>query len=483
MVPSASPVPLSQPLAAAALDELRERLGEDGLRTDEAARQRYGHDETEDWSFPPQAVALPATPEQVCAVMAWATRHRVPVTPRGAGTGLSGGALAVHGGLCLSVERLNRIRWIDRRDLSCEAESGVITGELQRQVEELGLYYPPDPASRASCMLAGNLAEDSAGPHSCKYGTTRRFVLSLEAVLPSGELIRTGARTRKDATGYNLTQLLVGSEGTLAVITAATLRLIAKPAARLVLVIPFGELEAAAAAVEQIFLAGLDPAACELMEEGAIAAVGEVMELPRGLSGQQAMLLVELDGDDPEALLERAAALDELTASLGGGEPLVAQDAAEQRRLWAVREKIGEAVKQRSMYKESDTVVPRKALAEVVRAARQAASDHGLVAVCYGHAGDGNLHVNLLRGDLPAERWEVQRDAAERQLFAAVIELGGTLSGEHGIGWSQRHLLPMAIDPPTLAVMRQVKRSFDPLGILNPGKIFPDLDGASGVSG
>ena len=459
---------------APVLERLRAILGEEGLRSDELARQRYGRDETEDLYFPPQAIALPATPEQVAAVMRLASELRFAVTPRGAGTGLSGGALPVTGGLCLSIERLNKIRWIDRRDLSCEVETGVITGDLQRQVEELGLFYPPDPASRETCLLAGNLAEDSAGPHSCKYGTTRRYVLSLEAVLPSGELIRTGARTRKDATGYNLAQLLVGSEGTLAILTAATLRLLPKPAAALVLVIPFPALDAAAAAVEEIFLAGFDPATCELMEAEALRAVGEVMALPPGLVDQEAMLLVELDGEDSDALLDRAAAIAELVESLGAGEPLVAIDAAEQRRLWAVRSKIGEAVKQRSVYKEADTVVPRKALAELVRAARQAAADHGLTAICYGHAGDGNLHINLLRGDLSPQEWESRRDDAEEQLFRAVLDLGGTLSGEHGIGWSQRHLLPLAIDPPTLALMRRVKKAFDPLGILNPGKIFPE---------
>ncbi len=458
----------------AALDRLATILGSEGLRTDDLARQRYGRDETEDLYFPPQAVALPSTPEQVAAVMRLASELRLPVTPRGAGTGLSGGALPIFGGICLSVERLNKVRWIDRRDLSCEVEAGVVTGELQRQVEELGLFYPPDPASSESCLLGGNLAEDSAGPHSCKYGTTRRYVLALEAVLPSGELIHTGARTRKDATGYNLTQLLVGSEGTLAVITAATLRLLAKPKATLVLVLPFPALDSAAAAVEEIFLAGFDPATCELMEAEALRAVGAVMPLPPGLIDQEAMLLVELDGEEADALLERAAALAELTAQLGAGEPLVAIDAAEQRRLWAVRTQIGEAVKHRSVYKEADTVVPRKALADLVRAARKAAADHGLTAICFGHAGDGNLHVNLLRDDLPLAQWEARRDAAEEQLFRAVVDLGGTLSGEHGIGWSQKRFLPLAIDPPTLALMRQVKKAFDPLGILNPGKIFPE---------
>jgi len=449
-------------------------LGADAVLTAPDRLAAYARDETEALEFTPDVVALPADVESVAAVLRVAHGARVPVVPRAAGTGLSGGALAVCGGICLSVERLDRIRSIDRRDLIAEAEAGVVLGELQRRVEEVGLFYPPDPASRDSCRLGGNLAEDSAGPRSAKYGPTRRWVLGVEAVLADGSVIRAGSRTRKDATGYALTQLLVGSEGTLAVITAAMLRLIPKPGATLTAVLPFATLEDAAAVVEELFAGGVDPAACEIAERAALDAVARLEPLPAALAGSEAMLLVELDGDDPEELLARAERLDGIARRHGGEETLIADDPAGQRRLWAVRRRIGEAVKALSTYKEADTVVPRSKLVELIRAARAAAAAHGLGAVLYGHAGDGNLHVNLLRGDLAADEWQRRRDAAETELFGAVAALGGRLTGEHGVGWTQRNLLPLVLSEAEIALQRRLKAAFDPLGILNPGKIFPD---------
>ena len=456
------------------LAALAAELGPGVLTTAAEARERCARDETEDLRFLPEAVALPASTAVVQRILRFAHEHRIPLTPRGAGTGLSGGALPVQGGIVLSLERMNRIREIDRRNLVAVAEAGVVTAELQRAVEAVGLFYPPDPSSRESCQLGGNIAEDAAGPRSAKYGTTRRYVLGLEAVLADGSLLTTGGKNRKDATGYNLTQLLVGSEGTLAVVTAATLRLLARPAATLTMILPFAALEAAAAAVERIFSDGFDPAACEIAERAALAAVALVEPLPRELAGSEAMLLLELDGADPETLLAAAAGIDSLAQELGASPALVADDAAGQRRLWQIRRRIGEAVKHLSVYKEADTVVPRAALAELVTAARAAAQRQGLTAICYGHAGDGNLHVNLLRGGLSPELWVERRDRAEEELFRAVVALGGKISGEHGIGFVQRALLPLALPAVEIAAMRALKTALDPRGILNPGKIFPD---------
>jgi glycolate oxidase len=457
---------------------LRALVGDAAVLDDADSRERYGRDETERGGgpdapfFPPQVVVLPERVDQVAAVLRFASAQRIPVTPRGAGTGLSGGALPVYGGIALGLERLGRIRSIDARNLVVEAEAGVITADLQRAVEAQGLFYPPDPASRDSCQLGGNLAEDSAGPRSCKYGTTRAWVLGLEAVLASGEVIHTGGKNRKDVAGYNLTQLLVGSEGTLAVITAATLRLTSLPAATLTMILPFPALAAAARAVETI-CAEHDPAACEILEAAAIDAVGRLMPLPPMLRASAALLLIELHGEHRDRLLERAELLAAAAAAAGAGEAMVAYDAAEERRLWAIRRRVGEAVKYLSTYKEADAVVPRAALADLVLAARAAADRHGLQAICYGHAGDGNLHINLLRGDLDAAAWHARRDAAEGELFEAVAALAGKITGEHGVGWTQRRYLPLSVDPPTLALMKSVKAAFDPMGILNPGKIFP----------
>jgi len=454
------------------LRRLREQLGE-AVVEDAEKLELYGRDETERLHFQPAVAVLPTDVEQVQAVLRIASAARLPVVPRGAGTGLSGGALPVYGGIVLSIERLDRIRSIDERDLVAEAETGVTTATLQEAVAARGLFYPPDPASRETCRLGGNLAEDSAGPRSCRYGTTRRWVLGLEAVLADGTLIRTGSRSRKDATGYSLTQLLVGSEGTLAVLTAATLRLTALPKATLTAILPFPTLEGAARAVERLFVEGIDPAACELVEQAALEAVARVAPLPDALVGHAAMILVELDGDEPEELLARAARLEELARALGSGEVLAADDAAGQERLWKVRRLVGEAVKHLSTYKEADTVVPRSRLVELVEQARAIAARHGLKAVMYGHAGDGNLHVNLLRGALDAAEWERRRDDAELELFQAVVALGGRITGEHGVGWTQRRFLSLALSPAEITLHREIKRAFDPLGILNPGKILP----------
>lgn len=452
---------------------LVEALGEGAVVADPDRLATYARDETEALVFPPDLAVLPATVDQVEAVLRIAHEARLPVVPRAAGTGLSGGALPVCGGVVLSVERLDRLREIDERNLVAVAEAGVVTGDLQRAVEARGLFYPPDPSSRDTCRLGGNLAEDAAGPRSLKYGTTRRWVLGVEAVLADGRRLETGGKSRKDATGYALAQLLVGSEGTLAVVTAATLRLIARPAATLTLILPFERLEDAAAAVERVLAAGFDVAACELLEEAALAAVARVEPLPAALVGRAAMLLLELDGDDRERLIGAAAGIESLARSLGSGEALVADDPAGERRLWQVRRRVGEAVKSMSAYKEADTVVPRAALAELVHAARRAAARQGITAICYGHAGDGNLHVNLLRGELDAAEWERRRDAAEEELFRAVLALGGRITAEHGVGWVQRRYLPLALSEPALELTAAIKRAFDPRGILNPGKVLP----------
>jgi len=462
------------PLSSETLTQLRQLLGDTGVLTDTVALSAYGIDETEELDFRPEAVALPETTEQVAAVVQLAAQSRIPVTPRGGGTGLSGGALPVFGGLSLSLERMDRIRCLDQTNLMIEVQAGLITGNLQRAVEEKGLFYPPDPASHDSCQIGGNIAEDAAGPRSCKYGTTRNWVLGLEAVLPNGTVIRTGGATRKNAAGYNLTQLLVGSEGTLAVVTAALLKLMNLPRFRLTIAAPFSTLRGAARAVSQLFVAGVDPASCELMEARALELVSSLAPIPDQLANAAALLLLELDGDDEEALLERAARAAETFDELEEVEVIVAQEVGDQRQLWEIREKIAIAVREYSVYKEADTVVPRSELANLVEKARQVAKDRDLEAVCYGHAGDGNLHINLLRGSLDEATWKQHRDAAEAELFEWVTSVGGSVTGEHGIGWSQRRYLPLAAQPEAIEVMRGLKAAFDPEGILNPGKIFLD---------
>lgn len=455
--------------------QLEAVLGAD-LRRDSEARHKASHDETEDLRFLPDAVAEPRTPEQVAAVMRWASAHGVPVTAAGARTGLSGGALPVRRGIALSLRRMNQILEIDAANAQVRVQPGVIVQELQEAVAAQGLFYAVDPASRGSCTIGGNIAENSGGPRAVKYGVTKDWVLNLEVVLADGTTIRTGANTLKNSTGYNLTQLLVGSEGTLGIVTEATLKLLPLPRHHALVLVPFDEATDACSAVQAIFQAGVVPSALEFMERDAVLLAQQFTgdhSLPMPPS-VQAHLLIELDAFRPEDLMPQVEALLPVLEKHRAGEPWFADDAASQERLWFLRRRVGEAVKAHSIYKEEDTVVPRAQLPALLRAVKSICAQHGLQSVCYGHAGDGNLHVNLLRGELPESVWEGQIHQAIRQLFGEVLRLGGTLSGEHGIGWVQRGYMDLAFPPHHLALMRAVKHAFDPQGILNPGKIFPD---------
>ena len=451
---------------------LRERLGAEGVSTSEQDLDAYGRDETEDLHFPPDVVLRPRNTTEVSTILEFAHHERIPVTARGAGTGLSGGALPVCGGLVLSLERLDKIRELNPRDMVAVVDSGVVTGHLISAAAEQGLLYGPNPSSLDSCSIGGNIAENAAGPLSLKYGTTKEQVLGLEVVLCDGTVVTTGGKNRKDVAGYDLTRLLVGSEGTLGIVTAATLRLVPAPGYRTSVLASFDDLERAATAVEILCREVPAIAACEIVDGPAIRAVAAVTELPGSLEGAQAVLLLEIHAENSEATLAAAERVQEKIQPLTALDLQVALDRKDEERLWKVRRGIGHAVKARSIYKEVDTVVPRSQLASLVRAAQEVATAHGIEAICYGHAGDGNLHVNLLRGDLSADRWGQSRDSAERELFARARALGGSITGEHGVGWTQREAFARHESAVLLDRMRAIKRLFDPRGILNPGKIF-----------
>ncbi|HPQ59087.1 MAG TPA: FAD-linked oxidase C-terminal domain-containing protein [Flavobacteriales bacterium] len=457
------------------MDELSRALDRSDMSLEDEVLHAYGHDETEDLVHPPQVVVRPRTTGQVAAVMKACHTHRVPVTPIGARTGLSGGALSVHGGVGLALDRMDRIVDIDERNLQVTVEPGVITQVLQEAVAEKGLYYPPDPASRGSCTIGGNLAENSGGPRAVKYGVTRDFVLNLEVVLPDGEVIWTGANTLKNSTGYDLTRLLVGSEGTLGVITKAVLRLVPLPRENRLLLVPFDSPYKACEAVSAVFRAGITPSAMEFMERDAIdwslRFIGDdSLSVPDEV---QAHLLVEVDGNDPDALMKDCEAILEVMEAHGAGEVLFAETAAQKDTLWLLRRKVGEAVKSNSVYKEEDTVVPRYELPRLLEGVKEIGRRYGFQSVCYGHAGDGNLHVNIVKGDLSDEAWKEEVPKAIREIFELTVSLGGTLSGEHGIGLVQRPYMDIAFSQVQLDLMRRVKEAFDPLGILNPGKVLP----------
>lgn len=447
-------------------------VGAEQVLHDDEAKDKYGRDETEDLFFPPDVVVRPADTAEVAAILRLASAERIPVTPRGAGTGLSGGALPVHGGISLSLERFRRILAIDTSNAQAVVEPGVTTQQLQEEAAANGLSYPPDPSSRGTSHLGGNIAEGAGGPHAVKYGVTRDYVLGLEAVLPSGEIIRTGAPVLKNATGYNLTQLLIGSEGTLAVVTKITVRLIPLPRLRKVVLVAFASLEAAAGSVARIFQAGITPAAVEFLERAAVKVAEERQgkTFPNGDAAAQ--LLIEVDGNDENLLQQEILAIAEVVNRSGAVDVLLAEDRQKVEEVWTLRRGIGEAVKSISPYREEDTVVPRAALPELVKGVKEICARHGLTSICYGHAGDGNVHVNILKDRLDDATWNATIDTAVREILALTVSLGGTISGEHGVGYVQRPYLPLALGPVERRLLRGIKQVFDPLNILNPGKIF-----------
>jgi len=448
-------------------------VGEQYIIIDKKGMEAYSHDETEDLRFSPEIVLKPGSTEEVSKILRYCNEHLIPVTPMGARTGLSGGALPLFGGVALSMERFNKILSIDTDNLQATVEPAVITQVFQEAVIEKKLYYPPDPASRGSCFIGGNLSENSGGPKAVKYGVTKDYVLNLEVVLPNGDIIWTGANVLKNATGYNLTQLIVGSEGTLGIITKAVFRLIPYPTRDVLMLVPFYKAEKACEAVAAIFKAGITPSVMEFMELDALKYVSKFIDAPLDIQeGIEAHLLIEVDGNDEEVLLKEAETIMNVMEQFEIGDVLFADSQAQKDRLWEMRRKVGEAVKSQSIYKEEDTVVPRYRLADLLKGVKAIGNKYGFTSVCYGHAGDGNLHVNIMKGDLSDKVWNEDLPGWIEEIFELTVALGGTLSGEHGIGLVQKRYMPIAFNEVQLNLMRSIKNVFDPNGIMNPGKIF-----------
>lgn len=454
------------------IEDLKKIAGDEFVLADDESIKLHSEDETEDLSFPPEVIVKPAAAQEISEIFRLANKFNIPVTPRGGGTGLSGGALAVHGGICLSMARFNKIIEIDTKNFQAIVQPGVITQVFQEEVEKLGLFYPPDPASRGSCHLGGNLAECSGGPRAVKYGVTKDYVLGLEAVLPTGEIINAGGRVLKNVTGYNLTQLIVGSEGTLAVITKIIFRLIPLPKHKKVILAAFGSLENATDAVAKIFQKGITPSAIEFMEKAAVRAAEERQGKKFPNSEAEAQLFIEVDGNYPELLDKDIELIAEVVEEFNPLDMVLAEDEQKVQDVWALRRGIGEAVKSISPYKEEDTVVPRANMTKLIRGVKEISAKYGITTICYGHSGDGNIHVNILKDKLDEKSWEENLDKAIREIFELTVSLGGMISGEHGIGYSQKPYLPIAIAEDEIELMRKIKKVFDPGNILNPGKIF-----------
>jgi len=451
-------------------------VGNSYVFLDQETRNHYGHDETEDYVFPPNVVVKPANALEISEIMKLANEYKIPVTPIGGRTGLSGGALSIHKGIGLSTERLNTILQIDEQNLQVITEPAVITQVLREAVAEKNLFYPPDPSSQGSCWIGGNVAENAGGARAVKYGVTKDYVLNLEVVLPNGEIIWTGANTLKNSTGYNLTQLMVGSEGTLGIITKIVMKLLPKNTNNVLMLVPFYKAEEACEAVSAIFRAGIVPSALEFMERDAI---DWVLQFVDGLNVQvsdeiQAHLLIEVDGNYPDILFQEAEKIMNVVEQFKIDEVLFADTEDQKNALWKMRRSVAEAVKANSIYKEEDTVVPRYELPKLLKGIKTIGNKYGFKSVCYGHAGDGNLHVNIIKGDMTDENWKTEVTKGIREIFELTVSLNGTLSGEHGIGFVQKNYMDIAFNSTQLQLMKGIKAIFDPNGILNPGKIFPD---------
>jgi glycolate oxidase len=456
------------------LDIFKKIVGEAFTLADEENLQHYGHDETEELLYLPEVVLKPGTTEEVSAIMRYCNEQLIPVTPRGAGTGLSGGALPHLGGVLLSTERLNRILTIDERNLQVTTEPGVITEVLQNAVKEKGLFYPPDPSSRGSCFIGGNIAENSGGPKAVKYGVVKDYVLNLELVLPNGDIIWTGANVLKNSTGYNLTQLIVGSEGTLGIVTKIVLRLIPFPKYDLLMLVPFFSLEKASEAVSAIFRAGFVPSALELMEIDALKIVSKMVDSSAVpvTDDTEAHLIIEVDGNNMDVLMADMEAIAELLTQYDAGEIFFADDAQQKNELWKLRRRVAEAAKLNGYTIEEDAVVPRAELPALIRACKQLGKDHGFEVIAYGHAGDGNLHIRINHPTIKNSHGNAEMTTALTQLFRLVQQMGGTISGEHGVGLIQKPYLDTVFREQNLQLMRGIKQVFDPNNILNAGKIF-----------
>lgn len=457
------------------INELEELIGTNKCSINNDVLQKNASDHTEDLKFLPQIVVFPENSEDVSIIMKFCNTHEISITPRGAGTGLSGGSLPVNGGVSLDMSRMNKILKIDEENFQVIVEPGVINETLQQAVKEKGLFYPPDPASKGSCFLGGNIAHSSGGPKALKYGTTKDYVLNLEIVLPNGEIMWTGANTLKNSTGYNLTQLMIGSEGTLAVVTKIVFKLIPHPKHDILLLAEFKDANQACKIVPELFIRGFQPSALELMERSALDLIDQhsdflSIELKDDID---AYLLIEVDGNDLEELYKESEGIFEVLEEFNVANVLLADSSEQKEKLWKMRRSISEMVKSHSVYKEEDTVVQRAYLPELLKGVKEIGDQYGFQSICYGHVGDGNLHVNIIKGELTDEEWNgAHLEEGIREIFRLCKKLGGTISGEHGIGLVQRKYLNEVLQPIHIELMKGIKSIFDPKGILNPGKIW-----------
>jgi len=462
-----------RPVDESIVRRLTEIAGPKAVFSDEETLNIYSRDETLGLSHRPEIVVKPTTSKEILEIVRLADLENIPLTPRGKGTGLSGGAIPVCGGIVLSCERMEKILDIDHENLMVITEPGSITGELQKAVEAESLFYPPDPASLASCSIGGNVAEGAGGSRAVKYGTTKDYVNGLEVVLPSGEMISTGGKVVKDVTGYNLTQLITGSEGTMAIVTRIILRLIPLPKLRKDFLVPYSSIDQAAQTVSEIIRNRIVPTAIEFMERESFELAESFTKRKLAFRDAAAHLLITLDGNYEEVLEEQQSQIGEICEKNGAFDTLIANTSTARERMWEGRKCLFEAANHfGSMYKSLDVVVPRSFIPTLIKKINEISEKYRIKAMSFGHAGDGNVHVLLFKGELSDEEWERRIEQTQRDLYSETINLGGKITAEHGIGLLRKPFLSMNLDPFQIELLKRLKKAFDPKNILNPGKIF-----------
>ena len=453
------------------LDALTHIVGQANVIENLNDLEEVSRDYTEDLSFLPELLVLPGNSMEVSEVLRYCNEHKISVYTRGAGTGLSGACLPVKGGVVLSTKRLDQIIHIDTENFQVTVEPGVINQVLKNKLKEFGFTYPPDPASMGSSTIGGNIAHGAGGPKAVKYGTTRDYVLNLEVCLPNGDCIWTGANTLKNSTGLSLTHLMIGSEGLLGVVTKAVLKIVPDTGEELLLLAAFDNADDAAKTVNEILKAGFLPVGIELMEKSGIDIVLSQKQLnfPQTEKDQYYLLIV-LEGNDVESLMQEAERMYPFLEDQGAINVYLPNNADMAQDWWTARRSIGELVKIQSIYKEEDTVVPRSYLPQLLKHVKSVGEKYGFRSVCYGHAGDGNLHINILKDTLTDEQWSTDVPKGITEIFEFCKEVGGTISGEHGVGYVQKDYLSIVMTKKHMEIMNGIKRVFDPNGILNPGK-------------
>ena len=454
------------------IQELVSIMGPENVKTDAETLEKYSHDETPlSEGALPEVVVMPGSTEEVSKTLALANEHRIPVTFRGQGTGLSCGAVPLLGGILMGFEKMNRILEIDEENLMAVLESGAVLLDFRKEVEKRELFYPADPGERTS-SIGGNVATNAGGMNGVKYGKTRDYILGLEVVLPSGKIMELGGKTVKRSMGYDLVHLIIGSEGTLAAVTKVIVKLIKLPKIFMTLYVPFNNLQDAVASVCEVLRNRITPTAMEFVERDAILLAEEHLEKTMPHHDSDAYLIIRIEGDKEDDLYEEAGAISDICGKNNAVDVLVADTPESQSRIWDIRSHFYEAVVKARVAELVDAAVPPGKIAQFMQAVKEISKKYGMRIIGYGHAGDGNIHLHPLKDELSDKKWEELLPKVMTEIYQRAVGFGGTVSGEHGIGSAKKSYVSIALDEDQVGLMREIKRNFDPNGILNPGKIF-----------